>query len=179
MRYYWVVTTKELTAESFIVLWIVFLVGSCDIVTGMLDIWEAYTPMLGFVYNKELLSWGLHSWKSSQLLREHHTNSCFKISSYCSGIGRSLEYLLTTEQYMFRLLNNFWMWLADLHPPWVWNWDKNFCTQTQKPRDFCYACSVFFESWMLWILLFCDDYGVYTLGHSCTTLSPKCKHSEK
>lgn len=107
MRYYWVVTTKELTAESFIVLWIVFLVGSCDIVTGMLDIWEAYTPMLGFVYNKELLSWGLHSWKASQLLQEHHTNSCFKISSYCSGIGRSLEYLLTTEQYMFRLLNNF------------------------------------------------------------------------
>ena len=153
IRYY---TTKELTAASFIVLWIVFLVGSCDIVTGMLDIWEAYTPMLGFVYQKELLSWGLHSWKSSQLLREHHTNSCFKGSSYCSGIGRSLEYLLTTEQCMFRLLNNFWMWLVYTLPGSGIE-TRISCTQTQKLRDFCYACSVFFESWMLWILLFCDD----------------------
>ena len=129
----------------------VCLVGSCDIVTGMLDIWEAYTPMFGFVNLKELLSWGLHSWGHLNC-SERVINSCFKRSSYCSRIDKSLEYLLTTERCMFRLL--IVLGCGWTTPSLVWDWDKNFLYTNTKPRDFCYVCSVFFESWMLWILLF-------------------------
>ena len=72
-------------------------------IAGMRDIWEAYTPVWGFVNLKELLSRGLHSWDHLNC-SERVINSCFKRSSYCIRIDKSLEYLLTTERCMFRLL---------------------------------------------------------------------------